>query len=164
MGSETKAKWRLWRYRICVLFVALAVIILWFVWVGPNPIRKKGQTVRTLLSFQSALCEYGHLYGTYPTECGNITNLVAILRGENTRGQNPKGVDFRRSFGQKAYSGAPYRDAWGQAFLIIKDNDGTNMVIRSSGRNGCDEGGRGDDCEFNTASIGKQQKGKTYDK
>ncbi len=37
------------------------------------------------------------------------------------------------------------RDAWGHAFLLRRNENGQGVVIYSTGQNGRDEGGRGDD-------------------
>jgi hypothetical protein len=51
-------------------------------------------------------------------------------------------------------------DGFGKDFKLIRSQDGTNLIIRSLGRNGTDDNGKLDDRDGNTKDVQLHQQAK----
>jgi hypothetical protein len=139
--------------RWCLLLAVLGAIIAYIVMTRPLPIREKAKTVSTLLLFHNVLIAYHREYHAFPSECMNAVDLIKVLSGKSVNGQNPKGIVFLSSFENELKLKEKIIDGWGRPFIVLHHKDATNIIIRSYGRNGFDDGGDGDDYEINTANF-----------
>jgi len=142
-----------------LIMIILALIALGFIGVrmfcfAPYPIKCKVNTVRNLSTMKHALTSYHENYGVYPTQCISVAEIFNVLSGYNEKGENPEEMSF---FSPMQHSSIDVdiilKDGWQRPFILINHNDGTNLTIRSVGKNGIDEGGEGDDCEINTKKF-----------
>lgn len=117
------------------------------------PAKPKADTTGQLMKFKASMIAYHGAYGVYPVRCGNVDMLADVLQGRDIEGLNPKQMSFlpvAQSGHRKAKS---FVDGWGHELIVQTRADGTNMVIRSVGRNGIDDKGALDDTDLRTDSF-----------
>jgi hypothetical protein len=107
-----------------------------------------------VVSLATALRAYWIEYGEIPR--GDAANMLRVLEARNNDGQNPRKIIFiefrpavKRLFwevrkGDRDNEGL-YLDGWGRPFIIQFSADRRQVTIKSYGRNGKDDGGKGDD-------------------
>jgi len=145
---------RLWRMLsiLLVLHIVCGVVMLAF-WIQPVSAKPKACTTRSLSIVRAALVSYHEKYGRYPTSCADYGECIQILDGLTLRDDNPQGINFLESGRQSVGTSDLLHDGWGRPFLLILKDDGTNLIVRSVGRNGIDDGGKYDDSEINTSKF-----------
>jgi hypothetical protein len=134
----------------CAVIIIITVIVAMSI---PPSVLYKARTMRKLTMYKHALIVYHRQYGCYPIQCETVVQLLALLKGQNLRGDNPEEIDFFCGIGDTALDKKPTLDGWGHMLFVKRNNDGKNLIVRSLGKNGQNDGGKYDDMQFDTASL-----------
>lgn len=115
------------------------------------------QTRIQMKGLEMAVRAYWARYNRMPE--GSMSNILAVLSASNRDSQNPERIVFMKlrqpeyRFGKMVKSGDideqwNYLDGWGRPMHLEVRPETLSMRIRSSGPNGKDESGKGDDVEM----------------
>ena len=121
-----------------ILYVAASVVVCWDLPKSIWSDWKKKQTVILLGSYKSVLNKYHDEYGSYPVACTNIEELLYVFEGHYLRGCNSNSINFFDGYSKMKRT----HDGFGKRLVLIKNEDGTNLIIRSTGKCRFDGEGR----------------------
>ena len=121
-----------------VLSIVITVVVNWGFIGDYGPYFKKTETSKLMGMYDSALNKYYDEYGSYPVSCTNIEELVYVLKGHCLRGCNSNSIKFLSGLPNRKLT----RDGFGTRLELMKNEDGTNLIIRSIGNSHFDDKGR----------------------
>lgn len=127
---------------------------------GDFNLRQKSISASRISDILYALLEYHKEYGKYPTACQTIEQLVFVLAGGEYKDDNAQKMNFVHYNTMKKIEKLYCVDGYGHKFKLIRSTDGTNLIIRSLGRNGIDDDGKFDDRDEHTKRFQQQQQPK----
>ncbi|MEI8314963.1 MAG: type II secretion system protein GspG [Verrucomicrobiota bacterium] len=105
-----------------------------------GPIRRHSKAQNDVNALMQALSAYASEQGELPH--GDCATICRLLRGESVDGQNPKRLDYINAEGKEVSAHGELLDPWGKPYKIIVEK---GLRVYSSGPNGNDERGQGDD-------------------
>jgi len=115
---------------VSVLFCLMVVPSLFLHVELANP-RTAGTRAR-LAVFKRALIAYHKEYGQYPYSCENVEELANVLEGGALKECNSNKIHFFPGCNFTLSARELVRDGSGRRFCLIRNPDGTNMIVRST--------------------------------
>jgi len=94
------------------------------------------QSTRTYAMLSRVQLAVEYYYGFFPTNEQHVGEIVRMYIP-----MDRSGAYWRKAFDEQGR----LLDGWGRPFVVTVESNGTVLVVKSLGRNGLDDGGKGDD-------------------